>query len=96
MQQLESKIQSDIIKWLKRRPNSFTYKHEPYPTGMPDIHHIEEGIGFWFEVKRTKKDKARDIQNLRIKQLKKAGNIAKVVRSLDEVKSIIYKKVVIV
>lgn len=90
---LESKIQSDILKWLKSRPNTFTYKHEPVPTGIPDIHHIENGISFYFEVKRTVKDKPREIQKLRIKQLKKAGAVAKVVRSLREVKDIIYKNV---
>ena len=90
---LESKIQSDIIKWLKKRPNTFTYKHEPVPTGIPDIHHIENGISFYFEVKRTAKDMPRKMQKLRIKQLKKAGAIAKVVRSLREVRQIIYKYV---
>ena len=86
---LESKIQSDIIKWLKRRPNTFSYKHCPDPKGMPDIHHIERGHSFHFEVKRTVKDKARYIQKLRIKKLRQAGATAKVVRSLDEVKKIV-------
>ena len=86
---LESKIQTDILKWLKARPKTFTYKHPPSPSGIPDIHHIESGVGFWFEVKRTHKDKARKLQKLRMKKLRKAGNITKVVRSLDEVKYII-------
>ena len=88
---LESKIQSDILKWLKRRPNTVTYKHCPDPAGIPDIHHIEKGHAFYFEVKRTAKDKARYLQRLRIRDLRKAGATAKVVRSVDDVEKQIRK-----
>ena len=86
---LESAIQTDIIKWLKCRPNSFTYKHPPYPAGIPDIHHLENGNSYWFEVKRTSKDKARKLQKLRMKKLRKAGCVALVVRSLKKVQKVI-------
>ena len=89
---LESKIQADIIKYLKSRPNSVTYKHCPSPTGIPDVHHIERGHAFYFEVKRTEKDKARPIQKLRITELREAGATAKVVRSVDDVIKAIDKK----
>lgn len=88
---LESSIQTEIIKWLRQRPHSFTYKHPPYPAGIPDIHHLEHGFAFYFEVKRTNKDKARKLQKLRIKKLRKAGCICDVVYSLDDVKVIISK-----
>ncbi len=88
---LESSIQSDIIKWLRKRPHSDTYKHPPYPEGTPDIHHLEKGISFYFEVKRTQSDKARPNQKKRMKQLRKAGAICKVVRSLRDVQIIISK-----
>lgn len=86
---LESKIQSDILKYLRSRPNTFSYKHLPSPKGIPDIHHIEQGHAFYFEVKRTVKDKARHMQKLRIKELRKAGATAHVVRSVGEVRDII-------
>lgn len=83
---LESKIQADIIKYLKTRPNSMTYKHEPYPSGIPDIHHIEYGRHYWFEVKRTKAHKPSKIQTYRHKQLINAGDKVFVVWSLKQVK----------
>ena len=86
---LESKIQSDIIKWLKSRPNTFTYKHQPDPKGIPDVHHIEQGHAFYFEVKRTASDDARKLQKKRIRQLRKAGATALVVRSVADVRKAI-------
>ena len=85
---LESAIQAKIIKWLKTRPNSVTYKHLPYPSGIPDIVHYENTKVYFFEVKRTVKDKPRPIQKYRMGQLKKAGIFTKVVRSLEEVKQV--------
>ena len=86
---LESKIQSEILKYLKSRSNSFTYKHFEYPTGMPDIHHIENGYHYWFEVKRSKNHKPTKMQLYRHKQLKNAGDKVFVVWSLDQIKRII-------
>ena len=86
---LESKIQSEIIKWLKKRPNSYTYKHEPTPSGIPDIHHMENGIHYWFEVKRTAKEQPSPIQLYRHKQLREAGDNVHVVYILQQVKDII-------
>lgn len=86
---LESKKQSAIIKWLKRRPKSVTYKHCPDPSGIPDVHHIEKGHSFYFEVKRATTDEARKLQKYRIKKLRKAGATALVVRSVDDVRSAI-------
>lgn len=88
---LESSIQSDIISYLKSRPKSDTYKHPPYPDGTPDIHHTERGKSFYFEVKRTEEDKPRKTQRLRMKKLRKAGAVCKVVRSVDEVVYILSK-----
>lgn len=92
MIELESKLQAKIIKYLKTRPNTVTYKHPPSPTGTPDVIHIEQGHAFYFEVKRTKKDKPRPDQKYRIMKLNKAGATAKVVRSVDEVKQIVRKR----
>lgn len=86
---LESKIQTDIIKYLRSRPNTFTYKHPPYPKGMPDIMHFEGGQAFAFEVKRTKSDKPKPMQILRKEQLREAGVHSHVVRSLAKVKKVL-------
>jgi len=82
---LESKIQSEILNYLKSRVNSFTYKHFEYPTGMPDIHHIDNGYHYWFEVKRSKKHKPTKIQQYIHKQLKNAGDKVFVVWSVEQV-----------
>lgn len=82
---LESKIQTDIIKYLKLRPNSFVFKCEPTPTGIPDISALLNGVQFYFEVKRSKKHKPTKIQKYRHKQLRKAGANVYVVWKLSQV-----------
>ena len=86
---LESSIQTEIIKKLKKRKHSFTYKHPPYPPGMPDIHHIEKGVSFYFEVKRSKDHKPTKLQKYIHKKLKKAGAKVYVVWSWEQVDQII-------
>jgi len=89
---LESKIQSKIITYLKsRKGDTVTYKHPPYPKGIPDIIHYERSRSYLFEVKRTMTDKAKTIQKYRMRELKRAGIIAKVVRSVKDVKKIMKK-----
>lgn len=77
---LESSIQSEFIKKLKRRRRMYkkkhkpvSYKHPPYPVGIPDIHHIEAGLTLWIEVKRSEHDKPTPIQLKRHKLLRAAG-----------------------
>lgn len=89
MAKLESAIQTDIIKVLESL-GYFVYKHPPYPTGMPDIHAIQYGKHYWFEVKRSKVDfkkkfKNKALQKLRRKLLRKAGDVACVVWTVDHV-----------
>jgi len=86
---LESVIQTEIIKNLKKRKKSFTYKHCPDPTGYPDIEHMERGKCYLFEVKRSKKHKPSKIQKFRHKQLRKAGYKVYVVWSWDQVENIL-------
>jgi len=85
---LESKIQSDILKYLKSRPDTVSYKHFEYPTGMPDIHHIELGVHYWFEVKRSKKHIPTKIQQYMHKKLSNAGDKVFVVWSLEQVRRV--------
>ena len=94
---LESSLQTDIIKKLKKRKNSFTYKHCPDPVGYPDIEHIEQGKLFLFEVKRSKqhaKDETTPIQKYRHEELKKAGAIVKVVWSWKQVNKTLNKHLI--
>lgn len=86
---LESKKQSKIIKWANRLQNTYAFKVNPPPNGIPDVHIISHGVPFYFEIKRTDKDHARKLQKYRIKQLRKAGGNAQVIRSLDEAKEVV-------
>jgi hypothetical protein len=90
-ERLESSIQSEIIKKLKKRKKSFTHKHCPDPVGYPDVEHLERGILFLFELKRTSKDEASKIQKYRHKKLKKAGAIVNVVWKWQQVLDILNK-----
>lgn len=86
---LESAIQAQIIKKLKKRKNSFTHKHCPDPAGYPDIEHLENGKLYLFEVKRSENHKPTELQLLRHRQLEEAGATVSVVWSWDQVKEIL-------
>ena len=89
---LESSIDKEIIKKLKLRKNTYTFKHPPIPTGFPDIFHLESGRLFLFEDKRNKEHKATEIQKYQHKKLRKAGAIVNVVWSWKQVKKILKKE----
>lgn len=89
MAKLESSLQTDILTMLKNL-GYYAYKHPPYPTGITDIHAFKHGKHYWFEVKRSeaefkKKFKNKALQKLRRKHLRKAGDVACVVWSLQHV-----------
>jgi len=88
---LESKIQTEILDYLK--PRGFAYKHEPVPTGIPDIHFIPKKgkKNYWFEVKRSASHKPSEIQLYIHKKLRAVGDKVYVVWSLDMVKNVLSK-----
>jgi Holliday junction resolvase len=87
---LEKSIETEVLKYLKGRKKSFTFKHPPIPTGFPDVFHLEKGTLWLFELKRTKKHKPTKIQKYVHKKLRKAGAKVYVVWSLDQVKELIH------
>lgn len=89
---LESSIQSDIIKDFNKIKKTYSFKINPPPTGIPDVHVLTHGVPFYFEVKRTESDEARALQEYRINQLREAGGTAHVVRSVAEAMSIVHDK----
>lgn len=88
-ERLESSIQAEIIKKLKKRKKSFTHKHSPDPAGYPDIEHLERGVLYLFEVKRSEKHKPTKLQLYRHKELKKAGALVYVVYTWNQVEKIL-------
>ena len=87
----EADIVKAIMKFLKTLPNCFAWKEHGgmYGTaGIPDIIACIGGKFYGFEVK-TDIGKPTKLQESTIRKINKAGGIAVVVRSVDDVKSIL-------
>lgn len=87
----EADIVKAIMLFLKTLPNCFAWKEHGgmYGTaGIPDIIACIDGKFYGFEVK-TDIGKPTKLQESTIRKINKAGGIAVVVRSVDEVKSIL-------
>lgn len=87
----EADIVKAIMRFLKTLPNCFAWKEHGgmYGTaGIPDIIACIDGKFYGFEVK-TDIGKPTKLQESTIRKINKAGGIAVVVRSVDEVKSIL-------
>lgn len=87
----EADIVKVIMRFLKTLPNCFAWKEHGgmYGTaGIPDIIACIDGKFYGFEVK-TDNGKPTKLQESTIRKINKAGGIAVVVRSVDDVKSIL-------
>ncbi len=88
---LEKDLVSKIIKYLRGLDGCFCWKEHGgmYGTaGIPDIICCIGGRFVAFEVK-TDKGKTSKLQDIAIRNIVKAGGVAVVVRTVDEVKIII-------
>jgi len=87
----ESDIVKKIMKYLKTVPGCFCWKEHGgmYGTaGIPDIIACIGGRFYGFEVK-TETGKATKLQEATIRKIRRAGGIASVVRSAEEVRDLI-------
>ena len=87
----ESDIVRTILKYLKTVPNCFSWKEHGgmYGTaGIPDIIACINGHFYGFEVK-TENGKPTKLQEATIRKILAAGGTALVVRSVDEVRTVI-------
>lgn len=90
----EKSIENKIKAYLKTIDSLFFFKEHGglYGTaGVPDIICCYKGLFIAFEVK-TDDGKTTALQDATIKRIRKAGGIAEIVRSVDEVKRIIESK----
>lgn len=88
----ETKFKLKVLKYLKSIPNSYVMKlSSSFCSGYPDILFVYNGQAIFFELK-TPKGIISKIQFWTIEQLRKAGAIALVVRTLEEVKFIIERR----
>ncbi len=88
---MESTIVEQIIRYLKTVPDAFCWKEHGgmYGTaGIPDIVGCINGRFVAFEVK-VSGGKTTKLQNYTIGEIQRAGGVAGVVHSVEEVKTII-------
>lgn len=82
----ERNITDNIMRALKQRPHSFTFKAHggPYQqAGIPDIVHWENGRSYAFEVKRPGGEPT-DLQAHTLGLMSNAGVTVAVVHSVEE------------
>lgn len=90
----EKAIENKIKSYLKTIDGLYFFKEHGglYGTaGVPDIICCYKGLFVALEVK-AEDGNATTLQNATIKRIRKAGGIAEIVRSVDEVKRIIESK----
>lgn len=91
----EAEIVKKILKYLKKLEGCFCWKEHGGMygrAGIPDIICCYFGHFFGFEVK-TVTGQATDLQKATMKKINQAGGTAVIVRSLEEVKSVLEKAV---
>ena len=85
----EADIQSAIIRYLKAAHGAYVVRPITCSeSGHPDILALIDGKFYGIEVK-TQKGKLTELQRYRLHQIQRAGGIAIVARSLDDVKEAI-------
>lgn len=88
---LEKEIAKAIMNYLKTVPSCFAWKEHGgmYGTaGIPDIIACVDGRFYGFEVK-TETGKATGLQEATIRKIRRAGGVAVIVRSVEDVRAII-------
>ena len=85
----ENKIQSSIVRFLKRQEGCWVYPTcDRFTVGVPDILGCLKGRFFALEVKQPKAQ-LKKIQAYHLEKIRKAGGIAERVDSLKGVKKLL-------
>lgn len=87
---LESKIQKDILAYLKRkRVYHWRFQAQSNLNGVPDILCLYKGFFIGLELKREKGGHATDLQLRKLKNINDNGGIGVLIRSVEDVDKII-------
>lgn len=87
---LEGKIQKDIIAYLKRKKVfHFRFQAQSNLNGVPDVICVYKGLFLGLELKREKGGKASGLQEKKLEAINNAGGIGLVVRSVEEVETLL-------
>lgn len=86
---LESKIQKDILAFLKRnRVYHFRFQAQSNLNGLPDVICLYKGFFLGLELKK-KNGKPTDLQLKKIKSINENGGIGRIIRSVEEVETLL-------
>jgi len=84
----ETQLKVQVLRWLKTLPETFVYKSaDKFTSGIPDLIICHKGRFVAIELK-TKVGKVKRIQQYVIAKIDEAHGVARVCRSLDEVKEV--------
>lgn len=86
----ETRLVAKMLKWLRARPGSWTYKVPggPFKKGLPDIFHLENARFYAFEAKSPETGyQPTKLQLHVLGLLRAAGGTAEVVYSLEDVQA---------
>lgn len=87
---LESKVQEDIISYLKKnRIYHFRFQAQSNLNGLPDIICLYKGFFIGLELKREKGGTPTGLQLRKIKAINDNGGIGLIVRSIYEVEMLL-------
>ena len=88
---LEKEITNKILRYLRALDGCYCFKEHGGSygsSGIPDIICCYFGRFVAFEVK-TEKGRTTALQDIQIRNIQRAGGVAYVVRSLDDVKAVL-------
>lgn len=90
MNKIESKVQEEIISYLKKnRVYHFRFQAQSNLNGLPDIICLYKGFFIGLELKREKGGKPTSLQLRKIKAINDNGGIGLIVRSVYEVEMLL-------
>lgn len=86
---LESKIQKDILAFLKKnRVYHFRFQAQSNLNGLPDVICLYKGFFLGLELKKEN-GKPTDLQLKKIKSINENGGIGRIIRSVEEVETLL-------
>ena len=90
MSKIESKVQEDIISYLKKnRIYHFRFQAQSNLNGLPDILCLYKGLFIGLELKREKGGTPTGLQLRKIKTINDNGGVGIIVRSVYEVEMLL-------
>lgn len=90
VKRLEKDIQGEILDYLKSLSFVYVIKvHSATKSGIADVITCIGGAFVTFEIKRSSKEKATELQIYNAKKVTRTGGLACVVYDLDQVKHIV-------